>query len=182
MFPSHTAYKNYWGRWIKCLWNDYEAFEMDMYESYVYHVSKYWEKDTTIERIDVNWNYCKENCRWATVKEQSNNTRTNVKIKFNWKEYPSMQILCEYLWLKYWTLYKRIFIEWQDIDKAIYEMKSKKQKYNYKGTAYKGITDMCRKLWLNRTSITYRLRNWMTIDEAIETNFRTYNKENGESI
>ena len=176
IFPSHTSYKNYWGRWIKCLWDNYEAFEKDMYESYVYHVNKYWEKDTTIDRIDVNWDYCKENCRWATQKEQLNNTRVNLKIKFNGKLYPSMQILCEYLWLRYWTLYKRVFIEWQDVDSAIYEMTNKKQKYKYNWITYKGITDMCRKLWLNRTSITYRLKIWMSIEDAIETDFRTYNK------
>ena len=29
------AYKNYWWRWIKCLWNTFEEFKADMYESYL---------------------------------------------------------------------------------------------------------------------------------------------------
>ena len=56
---SHPSYKNYWWAWIRCLWNSFEEFKNDMYDSYIKHVEKFWEKNTTIDRIDYNWNYCK---------------------------------------------------------------------------------------------------------------------------
>lgn len=64
--------------WVKNLWNSFVEFKDDMYESYVAHVEEYWEKDTTIDRINPYWNYCKDNCRWATIKEQA----LNKKVRF----------------------------------------------------------------------------------------------------
>lgn len=62
-------------------WKDsFLAFKEDMYESYLDHIEKYGEKDTSIDRIDVNGNHCKENCRWATQVEQANNKRNQRKI------------------------------------------------------------------------------------------------------
>lgn len=40
----------------------------------------------TIDRIDGKGNYCKENCRWATRKEQQNNIKSNVKVFLDGKE------------------------------------------------------------------------------------------------
>ncbi|MBW7573895.1 hypothetical protein [Caproiciproducens faecalis] len=37
----------------------------------------------TIDRIDVNGNYCPENCRWITQKEQCSNRTSNRILTYN---------------------------------------------------------------------------------------------------
>lgn len=69
------AYKDYWARWIKCLWKTFEEFRDDMYESYLKHCAEFWERQTTIDRIDNNWDYCKDNCKRSTYLEQNRNRR-----------------------------------------------------------------------------------------------------------
>lgn len=41
-----------------------------------------YRKGLTLERIDVNGDYCKENCRWATNMEQQGNKRMNRVLLF----------------------------------------------------------------------------------------------------
>jgi hypothetical protein len=75
--------KHYGGRGIKCLWKSFEEFRDDMFQSYIKHVSEFGEKNTTIDRIDVNGNYCKENCRWITKTEQTMNKTNTLYLTFN---------------------------------------------------------------------------------------------------
>lgn len=69
---KNKQYKNYGGRGIKVCesWkNSFEEFLKDMGNI---------EPSFTLDRIDVNGNYCKENCRWTTLEVQANNCRTNI--------------------------------------------------------------------------------------------------------
>ena len=83
---NEENYKHYGGRGIKVCdrWlNSFENFRDDMYESYLKHIEEFGEKETTLERIDVNGNYCPENCTFKTWEEQVNNMRSNVLLTFN---------------------------------------------------------------------------------------------------
>lgn len=70
-----TNFKNYGGRGIKCLWKSFEEFRDDMYKSYLKHIKEFGVDNTSIDRTNNNGNYCKENCVWATSKQQAKNRR-----------------------------------------------------------------------------------------------------------
>lgn len=108
--PQAERYKHYWWRWIECLRNSFENFYKDMGPSYEEHVKEYWEKNTTIDRIDVNWNYCKENCRWATREEQSNNTTQNRLVDYG-GEIMTIANFCKKCSVNYKSAHRKL-IKW----------------------------------------------------------------------
>lgn len=78
---DRVGYKYYGGRGITVCgrWLKFENFVIDMYESYLKHIEEFGEKNTSLDRIDVNGNYELSNCKWSTQKEQARNLRSSAK-------------------------------------------------------------------------------------------------------
>lgn len=66
--PNNNRWASYGGRGIKVdpAWNDFEQFVRDMGEV---------PENLTLDRINPDGDYTKENCRWATWLEQAHNKR-----------------------------------------------------------------------------------------------------------
>ena len=118
-YSNTDSYNLYWWRWIKCEWDNFEEFYKDMGASYEEHVKQYWESDTTIDRINNDGNYCKENCRRATRKEQQNNRSCNKIIIYKWNEY-TQQELCDYMKIPKYVFMTRRKL-WWSVERAIEE-------------------------------------------------------------
>ena len=76
---TYHRFSEYGGRGIVMCdeWkNDFPAF-------YTWAMKAGYKEGLTIERIDVNGNYCPENCTWVSPKEQYNNMRKTTLIDGN---------------------------------------------------------------------------------------------------
>lgn len=74
--PNNKYYKNYGGRGITICeeWMNFENFLSDMGLA---------TDGYSIDRIDNDGNYNKENCKWASFQEQMNNTRRSHFLEYN---------------------------------------------------------------------------------------------------
>ena len=113
------AYKNYGGRGIKVCkeWDSFKTFLLDM-------DPKPFD-DSTIDRIDVNGNYHKENCRWVSRKIQNVNRR-NVKQIFYLNETKCLTEWCDVLKIPYQPMRKRVYDQNLSFEEALSKSFTKK--------------------------------------------------------
>ena len=124
--PNNTRYKNYGERGIKICdeWKDsFESF-------YNWAMNNGYKEGLTIERKNVNGDYCPENCEWITFEEQRHN---KTKNSTHWIEYNGQKLTMkqwsELLNINYKTLENRINKYHWSIEKAL-TTPTKKEKLN----------------------------------------------------
>lgn len=108
---NYKEYHRYWWRWIRICDNrkTFEWFINDMW----YAPFKY-----SLDRIDNNWNYCKENCRWVNYKKQENNRSNNHLFEFNWLS-KTLTDWSELIWISRSTLAQRLYVYKRSIEKTL---------------------------------------------------------------
>jgi hypothetical protein len=81
--PEHKSYHNYGGRGIRICdrWLD----PQNGLENFLQDMGGRPSQEYSIERNCLDSDYCPENCRWATKKEQARNKRNTVLLAHNGK-------------------------------------------------------------------------------------------------
>lgn len=101
--PNHINYADYGDRGVRVceVWsNDFEAF-------YDWAQTNGYEDGLFLDRKDNSGNYCPENCRWVTRKENNNNKRNNIILTAFGKTQTVAQ-WAEEIGMNYWTLLRRV--------------------------------------------------------------------------
>lgn len=115
--PENEHYKDYGGRGIKICddWHDVGKFATWAYSNGFDPKAKTGE--CTIERRDVNGNYCPDNCFWANMKTQSRNKKNNRLMKIN-EDSKTLVEVSENVGILATTISGRLRRGWS-VDKAI---------------------------------------------------------------
>ena len=119
--PNSESYKRYGARGI-CVceeWkNSFESF-------YLWSIENGYNEKLSIERIDNDGNYCPQNCKWASRKEQCRNRRSNVVFEYM-GEKRILTEWCEILNLDYKLVHNRIHKMGWSFEKSILTPKNSK--------------------------------------------------------
>lgn len=100
--PNNPSYPHYGGKGVRICdeWNEYSGFR-------AWALANGYDETKSIDRIDVDGDYCPENCRWADAKTQANNTTRNRFIMFRGKK-RTMAEIADLLRVSYSTIQHRV--------------------------------------------------------------------------
>jgi hypothetical protein len=161
---NHSAYKNYGGRGISVCkrWLEFEGF-------YNWVKSSNYKDGLTLERLDVNGDYCPDNCIWITKSKQSSNTRDCIELTYRGKTM-IMKEWAEELNIPYSVLQHRIYRGWNTEKALSTPIKSSNRRHckliEYKGEK-KSIAEWSRELGINYKTLHNRIYTGWSVERAL---------------
>lgn len=81
--PNNKDYHNYGGRGLTIEYNNFTEFYEDQHEEYYEACKELGENNVSIDRINNDIGYCKNNIRWTNPQTQAKNRRC-IQSKSNW--------------------------------------------------------------------------------------------------
>lgn len=168
---DNSGYKYYGAKGVKVCdeWkNSFDKFAL-------WSIKNGFNKTLTLDRIDFNGDYCPENCRWATWKQQENNKSSNISIEYNGETLTIAQISEKY-GINMHTLFDRIKYQGMDIKSAI-ETPVKSHKSHVKENKTFNLSEMSKKAGINRNTVWRRIYElgW-SLEDALSVPARKKNK------
>jgi hypothetical protein len=152
------CYKYYAGRGITMCeeWKKFENFYADMGER---------PEGMTLDRIDNEKGYYKENCRWATKKEQQNNTRRTKLFTYQGKT-QSMKMWAEELGFPYEKFRARLK-RGKTFEEALENKSQKRKYYEFNGESLTAM-EWANKYNLKYNTVAHYFRKGKSINEIRE--------------
>jgi hypothetical protein len=165
--PNSPAYNRYGGRGITICdtWEDsFEAFYTDM--------GPRPSATHSLERINNDLGYSKENCRWATPSEQSRNTRRNHLLTYNGKT-QCVTDWAEEMHLSSAAIFLRLRRGW-DIEKTLTTPLKPPDKREYHTWLTYNDKTQCLAAWakefaIDQVTLSMRLQRGWTLNRALTT-------------
>lgn len=169
--PQKDHYSEYGGRGIEVC----DEWRLDFVSFMNWAIQNGYSEQLTLDRIDVNGNYCPENCRWITIREQNYNKRTTTIVLYKGNKYTIYE-LSHVLGMKPATLRARIKkckID-EDLDKILLKGNNKFLTFNGVIKTYKEWEE---EYGLKRGMISTRIRQGWSVEDAITTpKYQRYGK------
>lgn len=123
--PENAVWHNYGGRGIKVCseWEKFERFFADMGAKL---------PGQSLNRIDNDGDYCKENCEWVGASVQANNTRRNRVLELN-GERKTLAQWAKSAGMTWFTLRCRLDYYGWPLERALTEPTKKAARYEFRG-------------------------------------------------
>ena len=111
---NDPRYEHYGGRGIGVC----KEWEGNFVSFYDWATANGYDDRLSIDRMDVNGNYCPENCRWADLVTQANNRTNNIKFIIGSSTH-TLSEWCKIFSLNYHTIWSRMK-KGQDVFTALF--------------------------------------------------------------